>query len=61
MQPKGLLRQSWVLPMPVVPLNPWADPEGRWCEALVLAVYCGPLQEALLPVAAVDLMRKNVR
>eukprot|EP00971_Amphidinium_carterae_P338978 6476555-Amphidinium_carterae.3 len=34
-----LMRQSWVLPMPVLPSNPWAELEGRWCEALVLGVF----------------------
>eukprot|EP00971_Amphidinium_carterae_P093566 1851637-Amphidinium_carterae.2 len=36
---KRLLRQSWVVPMPVLPSNPWVEPVGRWCEAIVLAVY----------------------
>eukprot|EP00971_Amphidinium_carterae_P331479 6465039-Amphidinium_carterae.1 len=34
-----LLRQSWVVPLPVLPSNPWVEPEGKWCEALVLAAY----------------------
>eukprot|EP00971_Amphidinium_carterae_P266684 5290002-Amphidinium_carterae.2 len=33
-----LLRQGWVLPMPIVSSNPWIETDGRWCEALVLAV-----------------------
>eukprot|EP00971_Amphidinium_carterae_P309942 6159247-Amphidinium_carterae.5 len=33
------MRRSWVLPMPVLPANPWVDPDGRWCEALVLGVF----------------------
>eukprot|EP00971_Amphidinium_carterae_P311505 6191126-Amphidinium_carterae.3 len=33
-----LLRQAWVLPLPIVSSNPWVDTDGRWCEALVLAV-----------------------
>eukprot|EP00971_Amphidinium_carterae_P292648 5809706-Amphidinium_carterae.3 len=34
-----LMQQPWVLPMPVLPSNPWIEPEGRWCEAVVLGVY----------------------
>eukprot|EP00971_Amphidinium_carterae_P272639 5411086-Amphidinium_carterae.1 len=33
-----LLRLSWVLPLPVLPSNPWIEPDGRWCEAQVIAV-----------------------
>eukprot|EP00971_Amphidinium_carterae_P206624 4099831-Amphidinium_carterae.1 len=34
-----LMRRSWVLPMPVLLANPWVEPDGRWCEALVLGVF----------------------
>eukprot|EP00971_Amphidinium_carterae_P349169 6490879-Amphidinium_carterae.4 len=50
-----LLRQSWVLPLPVLAANPWVEPDGRWCEALVVAVSWTtapgtPMSQAVLAI-----------
>eukprot|EP00971_Amphidinium_carterae_P149310 2960262-Amphidinium_carterae.1 len=52
-----LLRQSWVLPLPVQAANPWIEPNGHWCEALVLAVFWAggpgtPMSRAVIAVPA---------
>eukprot|EP00971_Amphidinium_carterae_P078453 1551722-Amphidinium_carterae.1 len=50
-----LLRSSWVLPLPVSSGTPWTQPDGRWCEALVLGVlWAGgpgtPVTRALIAI-----------